>query len=557
MADYTVVAGEANTHVKKMFEKQKEINIVNTFKTVDDLTKDVVDNGTSFLQVLKSVIVLDFGFTSTEAKDRAEEFIFLQDTLKSNSLRDTKLYLITKDTDLFSLLRGEVGGLPGVHYLNTEVLLIEGGYAPKLLGDIFRGRRDKTGLYHPDTDKQNLTERMKDDRDVFIEDSKSVSREILYYGKDIPVSELSKTDFTDSQAVERLIRQKEKEKLEEERKKSKKKPKNQDIKVNKRADILETSRKPVINRVESPSIPIAVTGTVQVRDQQGMPNLQRMQEVFESLGRDKAVKGKLENDKGVLAFVGERKAGTSGIVANVADVYAMSGRKVLVIDTDLINRTQTRYFGNYDELVDNHYGLGNGLLKVAQGGSLQRAVVQITSRVALLGMSQKEKISEGVVQEIADELGNIIEDARNQYDMVLVDVPNEYLGRYLRGLNGTDKNLLVVENRWYDVEAFINLYLGKQVEDNEGEMVNFMKKSTLILNKFERGRISKEGNELNRVNVMKSLRKKGYPYDFIGVSGEIPHYDKWEDQYLTRVRYIWKDELALGVYKQLFSKVVW
>lgn len=558
MADYMIVAGDANQYVKKMFEKQKDINIVNTFLSVESLSMDVLNNGTSFLQVVKSVIVLDFGFTSPDAKGRALEFTLLQDTLQSNSLQETKLYLITRDTNLYDTLRGEIDGVPGVHYINTEVLLIEGEYAPKLLGDIFKGRRDRTGLYHPEVDRVNLANRLKDDRDVFIQDSKSVSREILRYGKDMPVSELSKTDFTDSKVTENKIIEREKQ-LARERKLAERKARqmaSKPVHVDKGSNTTIGSPK---GQQESSNVSVRVTDEVDEDTQQvrGMPNLRRMQKAFESIGRTTVLKGKLEQDEGVIAFIGERKSGTSGVVANVADIYAMSGRTVLIIDADIVNRSQTLYFGNYDEQVSKHYGVGNGLVKVTQGGTIQRTAVQITSRVSILGVSRSEKVTEDMVKDVATELGTIIEDARSQYDIVLVDVPYEQFGLYIEGLESTDKNLLVVENRWYDIENFISLSMRKHLEGNEEAMVNFFKKSSIILNKFKRGRIDVHGRELDRYRMVELLRGAGYPYDLIGVAGEIPYYDNWENQYLTRVRYIWTDELAMGVYKQLFSKVVW
>lgn len=552
MADYIVVAGEVNRHVKKMFEKQKEINIKNTFNTVQDLIDDVIDNGTSFLQVVKSVFVLDYGFTVNDSKERARQFIYLQDTLKSNSLRVTKLYLITKDTNLYADLRGKVDGVDGIHYLNTEVLLIEGEYAPKIMSDIFRGGRDKMGLYHPEVGKDSLAERMLEDGNIFIQDSRSVSTEILMYGKDEPVSKLSRSDFMDSSVTESAVKVREREELDGQKRRLKNEKKLKDNSKDKIKKQMtdEPKVREMIIRVREPE----VVDDLSVR---GAPNLRRLKSAFNSIGMSTAIKGKLEQDEGVISFIGERKSGVSGVIANLADIYGMSNRSVLVIDADLTNRSQTLYFGNYDEQVERHYGVGNGLVKVTQGGTIQRTAVQITSRVSVLGVSRKEVITEDVIQEVASELGTIIEDARTQYDIVLVDIPSDLFGLYVGGLKDTDKNIWVLENRWYDIENFIKLTMGKHLMENEEEIIHYFKKSSIILNKFKRGRYDGEGQEIDRFRLMEMLRKEGFPYDVVGVAGEIPYYDDWEDQYVTRVRYIWTDELAMGVYKQLFSKVVW
>lgn len=565
MADYIIVAGDVNEYVKKMFQRKNDINIVNTFKTVDSLTNTVIDNGTAFLQVVDAIVMLDYGFESGDEEGRAGEFIYLQDTLKSNSMQRTKLYLITRNTNLYAMLRGEVEGIPGVHYVNTEVMLIDGDYAAKILGDIMKGRRDRTGLYHPDVDKENLTARMQDDRKAFIEDSQTVDREILLYGRDEPVSELSSRDFSDSRETERGILQRERQKLEEEKSAARRK-RQADIKSGKIPEDYydgddSGEDQPIVNRrgrstvqVRNTSEPL-VTGTLERG--RGVPNIGRMQDTFNLIGKEKNLDGKLEADSGVLAFIGERKAGTSGIVANVADIYASKGKRVLVIDGDIIHRSQTLYFRNYDEQVQNHYGVGNGLIKVTQGGSIQRTAVQITSRIDILGVSRTEEIKEEQVTAVADALHDIIEEARHLYDIVLVDVPYNYFEKYLTGLSGTNKNILVVENRWYDIENFIDLSLGKHYKDHADEMVAFFKKSTVILNKYKRGRVDLTGADIDKARLTTTLREKGYPFDLIGVAGELPYYEDWERQYLTRIRYIWMDELAKGVYENIFSKVVW
>lgn len=556
MADYIVVAGSANNFVKEMVKNTADITIANTFGSVDDLTNAVLQTGTSFLQVVKAVIILDFGFIAALAQDRAEEFVYLQDTLRSNSLQETKLYLITKDTNLYKRLQDDVDGVPGIHYLRAEVLLVD-EYAPKTLTDIFKGKKDRVGLYHPDVNKESMKVRLEEDRDAFIKDSQSVPREILEYGKDLPVSVLSQTDFADSPATEDAVRKREREaeKLERERQKG----------------LRSTARKtkePGVRKKEGKSTTVRRGSEVSVRpnpstvtiaqsENRNAPDVRRMKKAFDRVGNITAPKGKLESDTGVLAFVGERKAGTSGMVANLADIYAMSGRSVLVIDLDIINRSQTLYFKKYDEEVQKHYGIGTGLIKAAQGGTIQRTAVQITSKVSILGLSRRSQVEDGWVDEIAAELPTLIEDARHLYDVVLIDVPYGYFGRYMEGLQGVDKNILVAENRWYDIENFLTHGMGTYYNGNQELMGEFFKKSTVVLNKYHRGRMDVQGNELDRTRVQEILRSTGYPYDLIGVAGEIPHYDRWENQYLTGIRYIWEDRLAMGVYKKLFGKVVW
>lgn len=563
MARYIFVAGEANNAMRTMFQPFQDIEITNTFGSVRSLTEDIMANGISFLQLVKSVIVVDYGFTSKTTEGRFNEFIELQDILKSNMLQGTKLYLITKDTDLNTKLRDGYNGMPGIHYMYTEVLLIEGQYKPKILGDILRGKHDGTGLYHPDIHNEKLSKRLIDDRDTFIEDSRTVSQDILKYGTDLPVSELSKTDYTDTPIVLQQIR--EREQLEQKRKRELERAKNKPKNVQKPKSEGKRKGNVTIERRGMNVNPISKVKsegdgfTGRGNDLKSLPNLRRLQRGFESLqGESTVTTQKIATDRGVISFMGERKSGVSGLVANMADTYAVAGKRVLVIDLDIHQRSQTLYFGNYNKAVDEHLGLGNGLMKVALKGSLERVAVQITSRISVLGISREEEVGEEWEETIQKELENIVEEAREYYDIVLIDVPMESFSTYLEGLVSTvDKNILVVENNWYDIENFIYFKMGRYLGIAEELLVTLFKKTSVVLNKYKKGRYDDKGEEVNMVTVNKQLLKKGYPYDILSVVGEIPYYNNWEIQYHTNTRYIWEDRLAEGVYRYIIDKVVW
>lgn len=563
MARYIMVAGEANQYMKKMFNPFPDIEIANTFNTVRSLTEDIMVNGVSFLQLVKSVVIIDYGFQSKTTEQRVNEFIELQDIMRSNSLQGTKLYLVTKDSDLYVHIRDSKGGIPGIHYINTKVMLLEGNYAPKIMGDILRGKRDKIGLYHPDVDKEKLSNRLIDDRDAFIEDSRTVSKDILKYGTDLPVSELSKTDFMDSPAIAEKVNAEEKEREKEQRRRERKKRlSSKEVKVNRGDEETPVKLSNVSGTVLKPIREVQDRGdgfTGLGNEVKSVPNLRRLRKGFERLKGDNTFdEGKVLSDRGIISFMGMRRSGVSGMVANVADTYASAGKTVLVIDLDIQQRSQTLYFGNYRTAVSEHMGVGNGLIKVAKGGTINKTAVQITSRVSVLGIGKEEDVEDGWEQEIAMELPNILEDARDMYDIVLVDMPLWGVDSYLEILmEGVDKNIIVVENKWYDIDHLFSYILRKELEENQDRTLNLLKKSSLVLNQYVSGRLDDKGEEVNRTTVNRYILKQGFPYDYVTVLGEIPYYEDWEIQYHSNTRYIWEDKLAVGVYRYLVNKVVW
>lgn len=215
-----IVGGEANQPIKETFANYDDIVISNTFQYVTDLEDDIYDNGITFLNNVDSILVLDYGFDVPDSHDRVKQFVELQDAINVSGLTETKLYLVTKDSDIYTGIQSNIDGVPGIIYLETIVLAIEGEYKSKILYDILKGKRDRVGLYHPDADKVTMHSRMEEDKNLFIENSRSVSEEVLKYGQDAPVSLLSKKDYVDSEYTEKRLRREELERKRElERKK--------------------------------------------------------------------------------------------------------------------------------------------------------------------------------------------------------------------------------------------------------------------------------------------------------------------------------------------------
>lgn len=566
MAKVYIVGGIANDAFKDMFKTIKEVDIIGTFTTVAQLTDEVIEKGVSFLHLAKAVLILDYGFSRDNHVDRAKEFVLLQDALNSSSLSGTKLYLATKDSNLYTLLQKNDIGLPSIIYMHTEVLMLRGEYIPKILNDILQGRHDLTGLYHPEVTRANKVSRMEDDRDTFISESKTINQEILHYGKDEPISPFSQHDFVDSPYSESQARKRE-----------------QDTKKQERLDNVRA--KQASSRPKQEAVQINITGkafnepSVQVQVKQNHKkahetfpeemiakpvanlskfNLDLMKESFQARTQHTILSDKLTQDSGILFFTGVAKSGTSGVLANVADIYALAKRKVLIIDLDVEGRMQPSYFPQYQEQIDNYEGVANSLLQVVKGGAIPTNAVQITSRISMLGLSPQEVIDFNWSQTVTDRLYDVLLEAQALYDMVLVDVPLYLIPACNDSIELANKFIWTTTNKFYDINTLIDRQLlAIQSQLDPVNFVDMLTKSAIWVNLFDASYTDRAGYVVNKVWVRNRLRKLGYPHDLIHTLGETPVYTEWESQFYKGTRYIWQDRTALGVFQQLLTKVVW
>lgn len=567
MAKVYVVGGIANDAIKDMFKHIKEIDIIGSFSSVSQLTDDVIHKGVSFLHLAKAVLVLDYGFSSENHVDRAKEFVLLQDALNSSNLDSTKLYLATKDSNLYVALQQGEGGMPGLLYLYTEVMLLRGEYVPKTLNDIIQGRHDLTGLYHPEVVRVNKVSRMEDDRDTFIAESKTVDNEILHYGKDEPISPFSQKDFVDSPLNEAQARKREQDNKKQEKlqKLKEKQGQSSNVPEQPQVQIQMTSQEPSVHvQVQPKHATEEVTPIFTAAQSDADPNdldkfnLELMKESFQKRMQHSVLSDKIMQDSGLVMFTGTEKSGTSGVLANVADIYALAKRQVLIIDLDIETRMQTVYFPQYQERVDEYKGTANSLLQVIKGGAIPTNAVQLTSRISLLGLSKSEQIQIDWWDTLETRLYDVLTEAIALYDLVLVDVPMHLMPACQESIDLADKVILTTRNKFYEVDTLVERLLPQlAIQLDETVFVDFLHKTAIWINGYDVKFTDKKGYVLNKVWVRNKIRQLGYPYDLLQILGETPVYENWESQFYTGTRYIWQDRVALGVYQQLLTKVVW
>lgn len=581
MAKVYVVGGIANDAVRDMFKSTKEIEILGTFPSILQLTEEVIEKGVSFLHLARAVLILDYGFTGQHHVERAKEFVLLQDALNSSSLSSTKLYLATKDSNLYVALQHPTDGLPSLIYLHTEVMLLRGEYVPKTLNDIIQGRHDLTGLYHPDVVRANKITRMEDDRDKFIADSKTVDNAILHYGKDEPISPFSQKDYVDSaysiseankreqerKRAERMQQAQQKQAQQKGKSKKRKKDARNESNPDDEIEIISFSntdfdtnspvnQTTIVSEKPNPFEPQARTTQVDVPIK-GI-NLDRLKENFKSRMEKTILSEKLAQDSGVLVFTGTSKSGASGILANCADIYALNKRQVLIIDLDIENRMQLNYFPQYMERVQAGEGVANSLIQVIRGGAIPSNAVKLTSRIDMLAVHAKETVEVDWWDTLEQQLEPILTEAQSLYDIVLVDLPFHLLPPCEQVIPLVSKFVCVTTNKIYELETLLErLHPQLAMQMNVESYQLLLRNMAIWINQYRDINVDRQQYVINRVWLRNTLHKMKHPYDKMQIVGESPFYEDWEQQFHSGVRYIWQDKVALGVFQQLLTKVVW
>lgn len=552
MAKVGLVAGEEVTDLldKKIFSNS-DIEVTYKPFTLDNMIDNLSTGGLQ-LQELKAVMILDYAFQddgeSNMEQTVAEKFVRIQDLMVSEML-DTKLYLLTRNSDLYDKLKGTVQGISGTYYHGTQVMIIKNDYQFEKIRSVLNGEYDNTGLYNKEAvlerDKKKRLEKEKDDE---IELRRNLSKEYLDIDKNTPTTTMSDVDYIDTE--KRKVEDNKKKKDQE--KESKDRDRGINVEDDENNEQEDDGSKLVVN-VQQETDEGKKTKEEDDRDEE------QLQELFENISKDNDKVGlKLKNDEGIISFVGDNDAGTSGLVANVADMYMAANKKVLVVDMDFHKRMQTVYFKSYSRNAEKGRGSTRALIDAIQGYGVEDSAVKITDNLNVLSISGDEDVGDDFVYALSGGIDTLLLEAKDVYDIILLDVPSRHYSEYVTSLDEVDKNIFVVENKFYKIENFIGKYLFSLLEDGEiGTTVEeIVRKSNIIINKFKRNQHDLEGKEINRKYLRKVLNDVGYPFDRIGVAGEIPFYEQWEYQFFKGIRYIWIDDLSLGVYRRVFDKVV-
>lgn len=594
------------------YEKDKSL----LYRKVEDLMDAIIRGVGSQYDMLTSITVLGYGFEQESNVSKSiEEMIALQDVLLLNQMEKVKLNFILINTDLYDRIRQDYSGRDVLFYSNAEVFLNSGMMLAQVT-NIMDGNLDGTGIRMKKQKTLTRLERVELEQKRLEEDAKQVERETLDYEKDVPESRLDRADFVGSaehkSRVERVEKDREdavklakrmgldysvddwgdigvydeegnviedlekyekderdkKRKMKKESKASRKEPKVEPREVRREGSIEQSYPKgnsTPIKKESSVKNYREVKENVRVsgRDVGGDDREARLTKVkmmYGDLFSDGmgVVEDKLSEDNTVMAVSSIKGSGGSGLTAQIAEIYAMLGRKVVIIDLDLNGRGQTYYFNNYDRRVSENRGIANSLINVVNGGIIHRASVEINSRIDLCGLSTSlSNLPDDFKDQIEKNLGSIIKDAKEFYDIVLIDVPIEDFDQYMnRKLLEIDRYLFVVDNKEYAVDRLFREFIGDFIGNNALLVEEILNNSTIVLNKYNPLNRDSEGFLIDSKWLKEKLYDKGTPYDMMLVGGEVPFAEGFEEQYVTGKRYVWQDSGYMASIKNVLKGAV-
>lgn len=614
---FGIIAGKRTHLVQENVNKNQTIKVDTIWNYISDLVLDLTRMPTQTVDVMEAILVLDTGFKfANDSNKSAQEFLQLQDMMQSKGLTHVKLYLLTKRPELYEILKGNVNGMEGMFYQNAEMFLIGDTMSMQFLISILQGSRDKTGVYSSKRKTLSKKERLEKEKEALIDDASRVSKESLEFGRKEPVSEINQEELIDTRHNQEMLKKqayderrlereieslkkkgqknqklpKKYQKILEDQEKERLKKENEKMKIQGKDIelVIDSEKESSVNSTIGDSSQIKkdmpkrkkftdkdlsaenftevknepiIKSNVSIRttNNSGVPTVDELSELYMRLAQsdNDTIEQKLKSDLGVISFIGSRGSGVSGLVAQTAEIYAMLGKKVVILDLDLQMRSQTVYFPTYSDAVAQHKGVSNSLVRLTQVNDITTNAVPVTSRIDVLSTEKtNELIHDGFHSTISNIFENIIDDAIENYDIVLIDLPLDYLTYYIRHIDKIDKNVFVVPNKFYYIEDFFSIQLQSIIDNGDIFSNDLLSKSSIILNKFKKEHRDLEGYQLNRLKVKEMLLNAGTPYDRIPVIGEIPEYKDWEEQFATKIRYIWTDDIALGMFRKVISKII-
>lgn len=596
MSNYAIVGDERIYNTDKLTNEIRritngEINLTQSdlYLGIDDLIDSMKRGVVHNYDNMQSILVLDYAFEdSSKYAQSAEEFMELQDMMQTLGMTKVKLYLFTRNSDLYHLLQGEINGYPGMIYENTEIMLFEQQAIADMVR-VMRGEMDGSGYRTPRKKTKTRVEQYEENKRQLEEENRQISQEVLDFEKDTQESKLNKEEYINTPQAkekEKRIEKEREEKIRQFEKEGKKyyidnwgEPQeyieedltdiiedDEDdlyVKYDLEVEDLPKPQKKVgkvhTNGVETVESVYTEVNNIRNISEAKVPKIMDIKLLYDKLKDESmgVVDKKLQEDVAIILVTSLEGSGGSGMVAQVADAYAMVGRRVCIIDLDLEKRSQSRYYPNFDLKVSDMKGIKNAVLNVADGGRIDKVSVQVNSRISVCGLTQNfGRVAEGRYKPLELAINDIVLDAVDAYDIVLIDCPIKKLEYYVKSLYEVDRVLFVVENKEYRFEELFRDEIERLIEIGADNFLNYLANSTVVLNKVKESNRDSEGYLINEEWAREKIGSLGKLYEHMLVAGEIPYVEDFEQQYLTNRRYIWDDFKYRGIIKKMLNVAI-
>lgn len=155
----------------------------------------------------------------------------------------------------------------------------------------------------------------------------------------------------------------------------------------------------------------------------------------------------------VAAFTGHRGSGVSSTVSGIAFEASHQGIKTIIIDLDLLNRGINLYFSKFGEEADLNPDLALSLVKcMLKPDSYQQNTCVINDNLFVstlaYSINQRDKMLELISSR---RLLAMLAVLKSKFQLILLDLPLEYLSKYTDILLHVDTIGLCVNNSLYSV----------------------------------------------------------------------------------------------------------
>lgn len=491
--------------VKTSLENIRNANITvsPSYRKINDLTEELFTRGITIIQDVDAILILDFGFTNRDSKERLDELISLQDVLDVKGFKK-KLYLVMKDSELYSILKKVDDENTNFVYKNTKVFLYDGKLSPNLLSNVVIGKMDDKGVSHREFGKVKDIYDIDESRDLYegIEDFGGMYENEKYSnftGEN--VSEIDSGEYLGSASMKKHVTQKDREERMRQRK-------------------LEREKKRLEREAGKEEQSLIAPEHVYVNES----------DISES-------RIKIVNDKGVLVVTGVEGSGISGVVSNIAQMYDKVDSKVAVLDLDIYKNYQSIYFKRYNEVGTENNGLVN-LVENYKSNIVTGTNVE--GNIDVFSIRRDEVVNKEFESKLITRLSVILRLLKSNYDVVVVDMPLNYLS-LLTTEDEEEINavLFLTENLTFKLEDLFILNLRKLVAVNELVVTRLLDRSYIAYNKYVEGRYGfSEDEKCDEFLLRDLIDNLPRPYSKVIYTTFIPFDVKWEHQIMEDVRWI-------------------
>lgn len=425
------------------------INCIKAWDNVDALISYAMNDNAIILNTLKRILVLDTGFNNSNDTTRmANEFISLQEVFENKGITNPLLTLATSNNELYDLFKThtEFKGHATFVYDKTRINVLKkdsnGSISAIDLENILMGRSDETAL--------SIRHDYKDRGTVLSEQFDRIQQQ-------------AKKQDTNN-ALENLRQQLRNEvpedKLKEEQEKNEHKSQTQKLKEQQRNDVLAAHERFNGNNLDQLSEQLkdnSLSNTLvsskvsddsssntqnrQVYTKDDIVNFNDLNKTYKNTKRELIdYSPKLAIEKNVILFTGKTGSGVTSLMYNIANIYRMYNRKVLMINLD-----------EYDDLIK----YDNNFIKYYQQKNIHQAfltnfvnlddiTINLHNNFSIISDYGKLQHEQNYHEKTRN-TERILKNAIRLYDLILIDCGNNFNEVYEKISNQVN-NIIVVTN---------------------------------------------------------------------------------------------------------------